>query len=318
MIVFLYGKNVYGSRKNLTEIIAKYRERHKESVNFFEFNFSDGEDWDRLKSAVQTMPLFAENKLIVVKEIFASKKADDFKALIEQNDLIKSGDIFLVVWEELSLSELKTASFLSKNKDVKQKEFTLPKGKKLENWVEKEFIERGLKTEKNTINKLLVYTNGDVMRLAGEIDKLAAFKRKGMVNEKDIDLLVIPDIEQNVFKLTDAILANNKDKAFAVLERFVNKTTDKKVLINMLAVVVAQFRSLLIIKDLMDRGISVPQIASKAGIHPFVVKKSAAALYRFDMEKLKHIYKKLSSLDVALKSKNINPLLLFNMFLLAV
>ena len=318
MIVFLYGKNVYGSRKNLAEIIAKYEEKHKESVNFFEFNFNDGGDWDGLKSAVQIMPLFAENKLIIVKEIFASKKADDFKNLIDQNNLIKSEDIFLVVWEELSLSELKKASFLLKNKDVKQKEFTLPKGKKLESWVEKEFIEKGLNTEKNAINKLLVYTNGDVMRLAGEIDKLASFKKKGTINEKDIDLLVIPDIEQNVFKLTDAILANNKDSAFAVLERFVNETTDKKILINMLAVVVAQFRNLIVIKDLMDRGTSVPQIASKAGIHPFVVKKSTTALYRFDMEKLKRIYEKLSSLDIALKSKNINPLLLFNMFLLTV
>jgi len=318
MIVFLYGKNVYGSRKNLAEIIAKYEEKHKESVNFFEFNFNDGGDWDGLKSAVQIMPLFAENKLIIVKEIFASKKADDFKNLIDQNNLIKSEDIFLVVWERLPLLGLKTASFLSKNRNVKQKEFILPRGKKLESWIEKEFIERGLKTEKNAISKLLVYTNGDVMRLVGEIDKLTAFKKKGTVNEKDIDLLVIPDIEQNVFKLTDAILANNKDKAFAVLERFVNETTDKKVLINMLAVVVAQFRNLIIIKDLMGRGTPVPQIASKAGIHPFVVKKSTPALYRFDMEKLRRIYEKLSSLDVALKSKNINPLLLFNMFLLTV
>jgi DNA polymerase-3 subunit delta len=318
MIVFLYGENMHGSKKNLAEIVARYKEKHKESVNFFEFNFDDGGDWDGLKSAVQTMPLFVENKLIVVREILSSKKAEDFKGLVEKSNLADNQDIFLVVWERLSDKDLKAASFLLKNKKVKQNEFTLPRGRKLESWTEKEFAERGLKIDPNALNKLIIYTNGDVMRLAGEVEKLASFKIKGLVDESDIDQLVIPDIEQNVFELTDAILANNKDKAFTVLERALNDTTNKDVVINMLAVVVAQFRSLLIIKDLMDRGTPVPQIATKAKIHPFVVKKSVPALHRFDTEKLTHIYEKLSSLDVALKSRNLNPLLLFNMFLLAV
>lgn len=318
MIVFLYGDNVYGSKKNLAGIVAKYKEKHEESVNFFEFNFDDSGDWDGLKSAIQIMPLFAENKLIIVKEILSSKKADDFKDLVEQNNIVNDQDIFLVIWERLSGSKLKTASFLLKNKDIKQKEFILPKGKKLESWTEKEFTERGATINSGALNKLITYTNGDVMRLAGEIDKLVAFKGKGMVTEKEIDQLVIPDIERNVFELTDAILANNKDKAFTVLEKSLNDSTNKDVVINTLAVVVAQFRNLIIIKDLMDRGVPVPQIASKAGMHPFVVKKSVPALQRFSLEKLTHIYEKLSSLDVTLKSKNINPLLLFDLFLLAV
>ena len=318
MIVFLYGDNVYGSKKNLAGIVAKYKEKHEESVNFFEFNFDDSGDWDGLKSAIQTMPLFAENKLIVIKEIFSSKKADDFKDLVEQNNIVDDQDIFLVIWERSSGSKLKAASFLLKNKDIKQKEFTLPKGKKLGSWVEKEFTERGATINSSALNKLITYTNGDVMRLAGEIDKLVAFKGKGMVTEKEVDQLVIPDIERNVFELTDAILANNKDKAFTVLEKSLNDSTNKDVVINILAVVVAQFRNLIVIKDLMDRGVPVPQIASKAGMHPFVVKKSVPALQRFSLEKLTHIYEKLSSLDVTLKSKNINPLLLFDLFLLAV
>jgi DNA polymerase-3 subunit delta len=318
MIVFLYGDNIYGSRKNLEEIVAKYKEKHEESVNFFEFNLDDGGDWDKLRSAIQTMPLFVEKKLIVIKEVFASKRVDDFKDLIEQNKLVENGDVFLVVWERLNGAELKSASFLLKDKNVKQKEFTLPKGRKLEIWTEKEFTDRGVGIEKSALNRLVTYTNGDILRLAGEIDKLASFKGQGIVNEKDIDQLVIPDMEQNVFALTDAILANNKDKALTVLENFLNKTTDRTIVINMLAVVVAQFRNLIIIKDLMDRGTSVPQIASKAGIHPFVVKKSIPALHRFDAERLKKLYEKLLSLDIALKSKNLNPLLLLDMFIFSV
>ena len=318
MIVFLYGDNIYGSKKNLAEIVAKYKEKHEESVNFFEFNFDDNGDWDGLKSAIQTMPLFAENKLIIVKEILSSKKNDDFKDLIEQNNLVKDQDLFLIIWERLSGSKLKAASSLLKNKNIKQKEFILPKGKKLESWAEKEFAEKETKINPDALNKLIIYTKGDVMRLAGEIDKLAAFKNKGIVTERDIDQLVIPDIEQNVFELTDAILADNKDRAITVLERSLNDTTNKDVAINMLAVVVAQFRNLLIIKDLMDRGTPVPQIATKAKIHPFVVKKSVPALSRFDTERLTRIYEKLSSLDVTLKSKSINPLLLFDMFLLTI
>ena len=111
MIVFLYGENSYNSYKNLNGLINKYKEKHKESVNFFEFNFEEEDDWDRLRSAVQVLPLFKENKLIVVKNIFNSKESDNFKNLIEKNNLIEDKNTFLIIWEKLSSSKLKTANF---------------------------------------------------------------------------------------------------------------------------------------------------------------------------------------------------------------
>lgn len=319
MIVFLYGENAYDSKVNLREIVSKYKEKHKESVNFFEFNFDADDEWGELKSAVQTMPLFQDKKLIVVKNVFSSERAGDFKELLEKNNLAKDNDVFLAIWERLSGKNLKPASFLLKDKSVKQKEFHLPTGRKMENWAKKEFAKNGLIITKTALYQLVVFVNGDLLRLAGEIDKLTAFKRGGTISEKDIDLLVVPEMEQSIFRLTDAILAENKDKALSVLENHIARAKEKRkewpILLGLIA---SQFRNLVVIKDFMDRGVSVPQIASKAGIHPFVVKKSVPALRRFSLDRLKMIYDKLSSLDITLKSKSVNPLLLFDLFILSV
>lgn len=318
MIVFLYGENSYNSYRNLNGLINKYKEKHKESVNFFEFNFEEENDWDRLRSAVQVLPLFKENKLIVVKNIFSGKESDNFKDLIENNNLIEDKNTFLIIWEKLPSSKLKTANFLLKNTSVKQNDFVQPEGNKLSSWVKKEFQERGLEIQKEAIDSLILYAGSDLWRLANEIDKLSVFKREGIVNKDDINLLVVPDLEQNVFQLTDAILANNKEKSFEVLEKIVGRSNDPKIFISILAVITSQFRNFLIIKDLMDRSLAANQIAGKAGLHPYVVKISIPALHRFELDRLKIIYEKISSMESILKSKNLNPLLIFNLFLLSV
>ena len=316
MIVFLYGENTYSSSNNLRSLVAKYEERHEESVNFFEFNFEDDIKWDDFKIAVQVLPLFKVNKLIIAKNIFG-KYADELKEIIKTNKLIEEKDVFLIIWEKLPASKLKKASFLMKD-PIKHQEFHIPEGKNLNAWVKREFQSRGLDIETAAVDALLIHAGTNIWRLVNEMNKVTAFRRSGKVTEKDIEMLVVPDIEKNVFDLTDAILTGNRDKAFVVLERFLGETNDQGIVVNILAVIASQFRNLLIIKDLMDRAVPQNQIASKSGLHPFVVKKSTPALMRFELDKLKHLYGKISSMEIALKNGKLSPLLAFDMFLLSV
>ena len=54
---------------------------------------------------------------------------------------------------------------------------------------------------------------------------------------------------------------------------------------------------MLIVKDFVDRNISSAQIAQKAGIHPFVIKKMISSVANFSLADVKSLYQKVLDLE---------------------
>ncbi|PIZ89427.1 MAG: hypothetical protein COX89_01700, partial [Candidatus Nealsonbacteria bacterium CG_4_10_14_0_2_um_filter_37_10] len=86
MIIFLYGPDTYRSRQKLNEIIEHYKKIHRSGLNlrYFEagnLNFQD------FKNEVETISMFREKKLVVLKDIFSNK---DF-----QEEFLKQGEKFV-------------------------------------------------------------------------------------------------------------------------------------------------------------------------------------------------------------------------------
>ena len=65
-----------------------------------------------------------------------------------------------------------------------------------------------------------------------------------------------------------------------------------------------QFRILLIIKDLTERGLSISQ---NSQLHPFVVRKTRPLADQFTFLELKKIYQKLLKIDSDIKLGRIDP-----------
>jgi len=68
-----------------------------------------------------------------------------------------------------------------------------------------------------------------------------------------------------------------------------------------------QFRNILSIKDLITRGQSPYFFGKKAGIHPYVIKKSYSLAQKFTIEELKKIYQKIFEVDLDIKTGKIEP-----------
>jgi DNA polymerase-3 subunit delta len=302
MIIFLYGLDTYRSRQKLNEIIEHYKEIHKSglSLKFFDFKEDSFEDF---RDAFKSFTMFREKKLLVLKNLFSNLKAEnDF--LKNLKEISKSKEIILIYEEEIDennplAKELK--------KKAKFQKFNLLEGIFLKNWVKREFQKYQAKIANEAIDLLINYVGSDLWKMENEIKKLINFCNKQEIKIKDIELLVKPKIETDIFQTIDAIAAKNKRKALSLLKEHLEEGSPPTYL---LAMINFQFRNLLIIKSCELRhelyANDMRILSRKLGIHPYVIGKTIQQMRRFSLEELKKIYQKIFEADLSVKTGRVD------------
>lgn len=302
MIIFLYGPDGYRLNKEADSVIQKYRQKHASGVNFFNFDLSSSSIRD-IENTIKTVSFFDEIKLVVIRSVFFVKDSVDLIELIKNYDVISDKGAVLLIKESLAEKDLiaknkKLFGLLSGEKSLVRK-FESLVGKKLEDWVRKEFYDRNCSISPVVIRRLIDMVGKDNIRLIYEIDKISNYKLKGEIRSEDIDKLVNPNIELNIFHLLDAIAARNKSKSLELLYSELKTGRDLYYILTMVAY---QLRNMLIIKDLADRGLSAQEISKKSGIHQFVVGKSMGLLSKISKDDLSSKFSSLAKMDIMFKN----------------
>lgn len=300
MLIFLYGQDSYRMQKKLDEIIESYKKIHKSGLSFKCFG-EEKFDLDEIINSLQTVSMFEEKKLFVLKNILSL--SDDERLLDLLKRINNSKNINLVIYEN---NKIKAADPLIKflKSKAKSQEFTLLGGENLKNWVKKRFSDYEANITPAAAEKIVNFVGNDLWQMENEINKLANYKLGGTVGEKDIDFLIKPKIESDIFKTIDAIAQKNKKKALILLRGHIGKGDSPLYLFSMINY---QFRNLLIIKDLVERNNPYYIILKKANLHPFVVKKSYEQAQKFSFLELKKIYQKIFQADLNIKTGKIDP-----------
>jgi DNA polymerase-3 subunit delta len=144
--------------------------------------------------------------------------------------------------------------------------------------------------------------------MKNETEKLVNYKNGKEIGAADVDLLVKPKIEPEIFKTIDAIAFNNrwsgKKQALKLLHDHLEKGDHPLYLLSMINF---QFRNLLIIKDLMEKNVPYYSLQKITKMHPFVVKKTYEQARKFTFQELKKIYQNIFQVDLSIKTGKINP-----------
>jgi len=299
MIIFLYGQDSYRSRQKLNKIIEQYKKIHKTGLNLKYFDFKE-RNFQDFKEVFRIRPMFKEKKLLILENVFANK---DFKEkfLAAKKDFLNSQDIILF-YESKTISKDKFFNFLKNN--AKCQEFQPLSNQKLKDWAKNEFEKFKIKISRSALEKLIDFVGNDLWRLSNEIKKLAAFKKKEIIEAKDIELLVKSKIETDIFKTIDAICQKNKKKGLSLIEKHLQSGDNPLYLLSMINF---QFRNLLVIRDLIDRGENYWEISRLTKLHPYVVKKCYLEAKKFTLSKLKEIYKFIFQIDYKIKTGRVDP-----------
>src|SRR3989344_3386306 len=267
MIIFLYGQDSYRSCKKVDEIVAHYKSAGKSGLNLMYLDAREAEFLD-FHNNFKISSMFAEKKLVILKNVFSNKKfQEDFLKEIKNLENLK--DVIVVHQEEEVDQRLKL--FKTLIKDCKSQDFALLDAKGLKGWAVKELETRGGKMNVDALELLVLYAGNDLWRLENEIKKLVDYKNKAVIKKDDVELLVKPRIEIDIFKTIDALAQRNKNQALAFLHKHMDSGEAPLYLLSMIAF---QFKNLLIVKELAQKGMMYASIVKKSGLHPFVVKKN--------------------------------------------
>lgn len=307
MIFFICGEDTFRSSQKLNEIISHYREIHKSGLNLRSIDLREI-GFQEFKNNASNISMFDEKKLIVLKNASSNKNfQEDF--LKNNKYFINSTDVFLFFEEGIPESN-KFFKFLEKK--AKAQKFEPLESAKLKNWVKKEFENYKAKVEINALNELVEFVGNDLWQMENEIKKLVNFRKGKIIEKKDVEIMVKPKIETDIFETIDAIASRNKKRALELLNKHLENGDSPLYLLSMINF---QFRNLLMIKDLIEKNKPYYNFQKITGLHPFVIKKSYNQAQRFSLQELKKIYQKIFQVDLNIKTGKLDPQAALDLFI---
>ncbi len=259
--------------------------------SFFEFE-PKNKDLSLLADEARQTSIFREKKLLItsglLEHVGTDKETVSFLARFNE-----SSEIIIILAETKSVPKKQSLSRIFS----KTYETDSLKADQLERWIFDEIKSRGGEIDGLALKKLIDITGNDLWVLSNEIDKLISYTKRGKISSGDIDLLVKPKTESDIFKAIDYMAVKDRRGALKMIYSHLEKGDSVPYLISMIGF---QFRNLLLVKNNDSR-------SGDLDMHPFVFRKASNQSRRFSKEGLMETYRGIVSSDTAIKTGKIEP-----------
>lgn len=228
----------------------------------------------------QTMPFFAEKRLIVMKNTGFFKGACD--ELADYMGQVPQTACILFVEDEV---DKRTRLYKAVKKAGKIVEFKTQDEKTLTTWIASILKKENKQITRGDLQLLLEKTGTDMDNIYQELEKLICYTYgRDVITGEDIQQVCTVQITNQIF---DMINAMAEKKLKTALDLYYNLLALKEAPLKILALINRQFNLLMQVKDLLRLGKDKSEIASKTGLAPFFVGRYISQSKGFTMEQLR-------------------------------
>jgi DNA polymerase III subunit delta len=225
------------------------------------------------------------------------------KELAEQIATMPETTILVIIVEEAL--EASNPLFKAAEKYGKVVQSVLPKGSALEQWINKRARAIGVKIAPEATTLLATFIGNNLRLLANELDKLATYVGQDATIKVDDVRQLSPQVQEaRIFDLTDALAQRNRKQALNLLHDLLS---DGEPPLKLLSIITTQVRTLLLVKELAQKGMRGAQVASTLGMAPFIAEKALRQAHNFTPAQLEEAYRQLLSADAGLKRSRMTP-----------
>ena len=218
MIYLLLGQDSFGKK----EFIEQLRSKNKAELLVLL-----SPDILEIERAANEQNLFAAKKIIIISDLLDKV---DFAQLLEKIKNSKED----IVFQQESLDKRKTETKkILADKNLNVFEFEIPSGVELVAWVRQKSQQIDLKFEPDALNVFLERIGAnqggfgepayDLWQVNSELQKLKIFAAEKPVNAEDIRQLVAENIDEDIFKITNAIADQNKNLTVKYLTDYIDR-----------------------------------------------------------------------------------------------
>ncbi|SFD55870.1 DNA polymerase III, delta subunit [Lentibacillus persicus] len=317
-VYLLYGTESYFIQNLTKHIKNAVMDEGTEEENLSVYDLEETPVQEVINDA-ETFPLFGGSKLIIANNpSFLKTKPDklpfehSLDVLIEY--LNQPADytvlIFTAYYEKID--ERKKVS-----KALKQHSITAEcnpiKEYELKSWIKNLAGSMRITIEDDVYDMLESEMSTNLNQLRNELAKLAAYVgENGIVTKEIADNLISHTETSSSFKLVDAVIDRELHQAISIYKDLEKMNEEPIALIALLAF---QFRTILSVKLLSQKGYSQFQMQKQIGAHPYVIKMAAQRERKFKVERLKHIIQRLTQTDAVIKQGKMEKGLAFELLL---
>ena len=279
----LYGEETY-LRTRYRDMLCDAIAPSSDTMNRTVFS-GDKTDAAELMDLGDTFPMFADKRLIIVKDSGFFKKGSR-----ELADYIREmPDYLYFVFSEDEVDK-KTTLYKALQKEGYVCEFKkYNKNKKndaayLENFALKLFAKAGKKIRKSSMALFIDRVGDDMNTIANEAGKLISFCHgREEITKADIEAVTTERIDTKVYNISDKASAGD---IAGTLEVYRDLIAMNEAPMRILAALTGQFQQLIMIRAMSEEGSSTFDIASEIGRPEFAVRKMLPLARRSTMEEL--------------------------------
>lgn len=290
---------------------------------------NESEIYVTLNNLLRSATLFSTTKLVVLKNVFSKATKKQLLEILSRELESIPPTHFLVFKEEQTDARTvlhKTIKKMESAGRAQIQEFRIPQGDDLLSWIRKFVTSRNIPIDASALNTFVhrfdvpaqdqSWTDGvewNLWQIVHELEKLAAYTQGRPIMKEDVALLVSENPQAHIFSLVDALASGQRQTAQRLATLLAGE--GKSGVLSMTALLIGQFRSFLIIKELAGARVSDADIAKKLSWNPKRLWVVSKKIQRLTTETMRNSYRILLDIDSQLKSSSTPPLTLFDRFL---
>ncbi len=321
MLLYLHGADTFRALQRIASFEVKFRADYDTSgLNIARIDAQKA-DISEVEVAVSTPPFLAEKRLVILSSLLDNKKISSAtKELLRLFEKVAANDsVIAVVWQEKGgKKKAKTGELEKFFKNQKHVEEYAPLTlSQIPDWITQEVSRRGGAIDAPAVAMLANMIGADLWRLSSEIDKLLAYSTGESINQAAVSELVVGELSDAIFELTDAIGNRDRKKALQLVSQQLALGMHPTELVSKIA---WHTRTLGSVVSLIEQEATTSHhdVAKKSGLHPFVSKKALAKARSFSDSDISRLYQRLFDIDYRLKHGEQHPELLFDLLVLTV
>lgn len=304
-IYCLYGEEAYLKRSfkvRLREAILD-----GDTMNYHHFEGKDA-DIRRIIDAADTMPFFADYRLIVIEDSGLFKKEAD--ALVKYLPDMPETTILLFVESQM---DKRSKLYKAVNAKGYAVELKRQEPAYIEKWILSILKKENKQITRNTMNLFLERTGNDMDLIRTELDKLISYTQgRDVIAANDVEEIGSVQITGHIFDMVSAISARNRQKALALYNDLLAL---KEPPMRILFLIARQFNQLLQVRQLSDEGMDQAAIAKKLSLNPYIAGKIRTQARSFSPEVLHGAVTACVDAETAVKTGNLTDQLAVEMLL---
>ena len=330
-VIYLHGTEGYLISWALESIVKRYVSPQARDFDYIRLD-SEIESIDEIIGACETFSMFSQYRVVWIRDLELLKKnrmknisEADCDRLCEYLKSPNEGTLIIFSNEktpgEQDNQRTEKASKLEKMLKSKAGCYELNSldKKDLKSFIQKRFRASGIDISPALVSYMIDasgYYNKEsdynLYSLENDIFKIVSHCLQDSVSRNDIDELICADEETFVFNLLDAIGANDKSKAFMLLNNMIKDSPDN--VFGIIAQIVSQFELMLTIRQMQNQNKVISEICKVTGKGEFRVKKLAGHARRYSVSELKEILISIYDTEKNIKSGLLKEQLALELF----